>query len=166
MEAILMGVGHRADKVRRSIMKRVIVSAWAGFVVYALAIFIAGPAGFAATGRLERERARMSANVDELKRINRSLADDFIALGSQPGRLKLEARDLGYIAPGEKVVRLPSAAAPARGRGLAVGDVLSFDPGRRGGAVLPACAGLLAAAFVFLIVSIGSEGGRRERRQV
>ena len=137
-------------------MKRIIVSVWAGFIVYALVIYVAGPAGLPAMARLERERGRMSANVEELKRINAELAEQFMSLRTMDGRLALEARDLGYVRDGETIVRLEGLKPPSR-KAYVAGTVLRFDSTNRPDAALPAIAGILAGLFVFIIVSIGGE---------
>lgn len=137
-------------------MNKIIVSAWAGFIVYAIVIYLAGPAGLGAVGELERERARMAANVEDLQRINASLAEQFTALGSEPGRMALEARDLAYLSGSEILVRLEGLPGGTR-KVRTAGQVLRFSPRPRRGAAIPAIAGLVAGLFVLLLVSLGGE---------
>ncbi len=52
----------------------------------------------------------MAANIEELKRINSGLRREVESLGSDPERVALEARRLGYFREGQRVVRFQGEA--------------------------------------------------------
>jgi hypothetical protein len=136
-------------------MNKIIVSAWAGFVVYAIVIYLAGPAGLGAMGELERQRDRMEANLEDLMRINAALAEQFAALGTVPGRMALEARDLAYLSPGEVLVRLEGVPGGTRKARLA-GSVLRLGTVPHRNAAIPALAGMAAGLFVLVLLGLGA----------
>ena len=76
--------------------------------------------------RLIQYRTMVEENIDELKRINDELLTEVDALGSDPERITLQARELGYFREGEKVIRM---AEQQRGGGYyTVGKVLRRKP--------------------------------------
>jgi len=76
-----------------------------GFLLRSLALFLWGGGGLADYRRVAAGRAELAANIEELKRINSGLRREVESLGSDPERVALEARRLGYFREGERVVR-------------------------------------------------------------
>lgn len=130
-------------------MKRIAVCAWAGFVAYALCLFLAGPAGFASMKRLETERERLAVNLAELRSINESLATRVEALKSDRETIAIEGRRLGFLSEGERLVKIVGRDTPSRS--LVVGKILTLREAPAQGGFLPLCAALATAAAVFLL---------------
>ena len=76
-----------------------------GFMLRSLALFLWGGGGLADYRRVAAGRGELAANLEELKRINSGLRREVESLGSDPERVGLEARKLGYFREGERVVR-------------------------------------------------------------
>ncbi len=136
-------------------MKRLGLPLYIGFIMYALSSAALGPANPASVERLESERARIRANLDELERLNASLARRAESLATDPETQALEARSLGYIRPGEKVLRIP--ALPSRARSAMAGRILGLREAGLPGRFLPLPLGALA--FAACLAALGA--GRR-----
>jgi len=91
------------------------------------ALYLAfGHGGMTDYRRLLQYRTLVEENIDELRRINDELLSEVDALGSDPERIVLQARELGYFREGEKVIRI---AEQRRGGGYyTVGKVLRRKP--------------------------------------
>ena len=82
-----------------------------GCIACLFLLFFFGPGGRMDYRDLLAYRFRLEANIDDLKETNRKLMDELEALGSDPERIALQARELGYFREGEKVVRIEGAQA-------------------------------------------------------
>lgn len=87
---------------------RILLSIYAGFVTYCLMVFFFGRTGVFATSELRDFRARLEANLSQLEKTNAHLADHFDALRSSPEAIRLEARQLGFLEPNERVLQVSS----------------------------------------------------------
>jgi cell division protein FtsB len=81
-----------------------------GFMLRSLALFLWGGGGLGDYRRVEAGREQLAANIEELKRINSGLRREVESLGSDPERVLLEARRLGYFREGQRVVRFQGLA--------------------------------------------------------
>lgn len=79
-------------------------------ISYCVVSFIAGQAGILAYRDLKEGIARMSERIGALAEENKSLQDLHASLTSDKDRMAREAREIGYLRPGEKIVIFPSAA--------------------------------------------------------
>jgi cell division protein FtsB len=82
------------------------ISLYAGFSVYCLLSLLLGPAGISTYRRLEARKAAMEANLAELGTIRQSLDTELESLKSDPDRIALEARSLGYLRKDETAIIL------------------------------------------------------------
>lgn len=104
-----------------SFLHRARVSLYAGIACYCLLSVVAGPSGFIAQRELETRRAAMERRLGELAAANERLHGEFEALRSDPDRLGREARELGYLRPGEVAIVLagrspaPESLLPTQG---------------------------------------------------
>ena len=130
-------------------MKRVAVCAYAGFVAYALCLFTIGPAGFKSMDRLASERTRLENNLRELKSINEDLAARVNALQQDGDLVAAEGRKYGFIAPGERLVKVSGVKLPQRFD--VAGKILKLKEAPTQGGFLPLCAALTVALAVFLL---------------
>jgi cell division protein FtsB len=83
-----------------------------GFLLRSLSLFLWGSGGLADYRKVEAGRGQLRANIEELKRINSGLRREVESLGSDPERVVLEARRLGYFREGQRVVRFQGKNAP------------------------------------------------------
>ena len=83
-----------------------------GFLLRSLALFLWGNGGLGDYRKVEAGRAQLSANIEELKRINSGLRREVESLGSDPERVALEARLLGYFREEQRVVRFQGRTRP------------------------------------------------------
>ncbi len=84
---------------------RLVLLLSAGFLLRSLSLFLWGSGGLDDYRKVEAGRRQLAANIEELKRINSGLRREVESLGSDPERVALEARRLGYFRAGERVVR-------------------------------------------------------------
>ncbi len=82
----------------------------AGFITSSLLTFLFGSGGVMEHLRLQRYRASLQGNLDDLQEIHSRLLQELHALGTDPQRIALQARELGYFRPGEQVVRVEDSA--------------------------------------------------------
>jgi cell division protein FtsB len=88
-----------------------------GVAAVLLGLSAADPDGLRKWRRLAREARRIEAENVLLVRENERLRRDVRALQGDPAALEQAAReDLGYVRPGEVVVKLDEEPAPATGR--------------------------------------------------
>jgi cell division protein FtsB len=73
-------------------------------IAYCVVSFFAGQAGLLAYRDLRASIARMEKRVADLSAENARLVDLRQGLASDPDKLVREARDIGYLRPGEKMV--------------------------------------------------------------
>ena len=120
------------------------------FVIASLLFLLFGSGGVVDYRRLLGYRATVQENIDELERINRDLLAEVRALGSDPERLRLQARELGYFREGERVIRI---SGHERGKNYyTVGTILRRKP-RPPRADWPFRAVGLALPFLLTVVS-------------
>ena len=81
-----------------------------GFLLRSLALFLWGNGGLGDYRKVEAGRVQLAANIEELKGINSGLRREVESLGSDPERVALEARRLGYFRQGQHVVRFQGEA--------------------------------------------------------
>jgi hypothetical protein len=82
-------------------------------ISYCVVSFFAGQAGLLAYKDLKSGIVRMNERIGILTEENANLRDMREALVSDSDRMAREARDIGYLRPGEKIVLFSSQAAPA-----------------------------------------------------
>ena len=105
---------------------RILIYILLSFVFTSLLLLFFGSGGLLDYHRLLGYRGTVQKNIDELEQINSELLAEVQALGSDPERLTLQARELGYFREGEKVIRI---SGYERGRNYyTVGTILRRKP--------------------------------------
>jgi cell division protein FtsB len=85
---------------------RIVIYIALSFVVASLLFFVFGSGGLLDYNNLLTYRASLQDNIANLEGANDDLLKEVQALGSDPERLILQARELGYFREGEKVIRI------------------------------------------------------------
>jgi cell division protein FtsB len=101
---------------------RIVVYVIVSFLVTAAFYSILGRGGVREYRRLLDYRASLQQNIEDLERINGQLLAEVQALGSDPERLTLQARQLGFFREGERVIRF--AGDTDRRSAYTVGKIL------------------------------------------
>lgn len=143
-------------------LPRLIVYLALGFLCASLLVFVFGGAGLLAYGASSRHRAQLERNIDELEATNARLLQELESLRSDPERLRLQARELGYFREDEYVIRVEGA--PAARNSYAVGRVILREPSSPKPVWVFRAVGLgLPALLVFrrLLLSVLRGTGRR-----
>jgi cell division protein FtsB len=97
-----------------------------GFVISSVFYLFFGSGGLLEYRRLQIYQGSVEQNIEDLAHINNELLSEVQALGSDPERLTLQARELGYFREGEKIIRL---SGHQRGRRYyTVGKILRRKP--------------------------------------
>jgi len=99
--------------MRRS--HRIFLSLYLGFFVYCLAMLFFGKTGIVASQDLLRYKADLERNLLSLESLNSQLGSELVSLQSDPGTIRLEARQLGYY---------PSNALPVHVEGYSPAENL------------------------------------------
>ena len=97
-------------------LNRALAALFLGFAAYCALSVVAGPAGLIAYRELSARRQAMQANLDALGATNAALQAELEALRTDPDRTAREARDLGYLLPGETALVIQGDAG-SRGKG-------------------------------------------------
>jgi cell division protein FtsB len=87
---------------------------WVVIFVYSLLSLARGSSGFSAYDELKAERDKQLANIESLKRISRELEEDRDALLYDKDAIALHARELGYGAEHERLVRIAGLSKTPR----------------------------------------------------
>jgi hypothetical protein len=77
-------------------------------------LFFFGNGGLVDYRSLESYQRQLEGNLHELQEINAELMEEQRALGTDPERVALQARELGYFREGEQVIRLEGQSPPRR----------------------------------------------------
>ena len=131
---------------------RIVVYITSGFIAAAALNYVFGSVGLQEYRRLLTYRQVLQDNIEDLERTNGELLSEVQALGSDPERLRLQARELGYFREGERVLRI--SRDPGRRSGYTVGRVLRRKakppradwPFRATGLAVPVLLALVSAA--------------------
>jgi len=107
---------------------KVFAALWTSIVFYSLASFLVGSTGLLAMERLRAERDRVSANLDELERINGALGGELDALRYDPDTLSVYARELGYGHTDERFIRIVGVPGSGKKRVSAGNLIVSQQP--------------------------------------
>jgi cell division protein FtsB len=141
-------------------MQRIIPGIAIVFVLASLAIFALGDSGVRSWGSLDRYRASLQANVEELRQRNASLQAELASLRDDPARTVELARSIGLYQPGEAVVKLEGRTVEARS--YAVGNLLRLrkTPDTRNALVKT-----IAAALCIILAGYALFSARASRRR-
>jgi hypothetical protein len=147
-------------------MKRfsVILPLFAGTLAYSILSFCAGPRGIVPMQRLETEKNRVSRNLDDLYGIREDLDARYRNLTSDPDTISVYAHELGYVASGERLIKLA---------GFSGGIDRALISGTAVAAVRPTAlpewlcklVGLLSGALAFFLYSHFSRSIRHDNTQ-
>lgn len=93
-------------------MKRfaVIVPVFVGTLVYSILGITVGPRGMLPMAGLSGEKARIGRNLEILYEINADLDARYRSLNSDPDTISVYAHELGYVASGERLIKLAGFA--------------------------------------------------------
>jgi cell division protein FtsB len=91
------------------IMRRILGCCYLGFAVFIVLSLFFGKAGLVNFQTNQDYKARLEANVEDLKEINRNLTLDLKAVSASPDTIKVFARDYGYFAKNEEVIKIQGA---------------------------------------------------------
>lgn len=103
---IVKGSGNSAVDICRMKVPRIVVYIIFSFIVAAALYNFFGNGGLLDYRRLVAYRGSLQVNIDDLESINSELLTEVQALSSDPERLTLQARELGYFREGERVIRI------------------------------------------------------------
>ena len=128
-------------------------------ISYCVVSFFAGQAGLLAYRDLKAGIAQMSERIGALTEENKNLQYMRQSLATDADRMAREARDIGYLRPGEKMVLFPSATQGA-GASSTPRDIEPLRAGSSTGlpdrmikllAAMTGAAVLLASLFMYLV---------------
>ncbi len=95
-------------------MKRSLtVGLYAGFMAYCVLSLLYGPSGSGALADLRGQTAEMSKNIRLLEQRAQELGRRLDSVRNDPETLRVEARSLGFVGPGEGLIHI----VPALDRG-------------------------------------------------
>jgi cell division protein FtsB len=126
---------------------------WTAFAVYGISSTLAGAMGFSSYHKLELERDKQRANMENLRLINERLENTKNSLLYDRDTIAVQARKLGYGRDNEKFVRIVGLGDPGTPDTTAGRLVAAEKPGSipdRTLKILAFSAG--AAIFVLLLV--------------
>lgn len=142
--------------MRSHLLNRVLAALVLGFGAYCALSVVAGPAGLIAYRELAARRTAMQANLDALGAANAALQSELEALKTDPDRTTREARDLGYLKPGETALVVQGYDASRGKSRLEAGTVLRFEgTGPLADGVIKEIA--LLVAIVSLVVGLSND---------
>jgi len=135
-----------------------------GFLLRSLALFLWGGGGLTDYRQAEAGRAALEKNIEELKKINSELRSEVESLGSDPERVALEARRLGYFREGERVVRFQGE--PPQQSYHTLGSLIRVSAPRTRQDWIWKASGLLVPLLAWVAVQLRRRSVRHEGRRV
>jgi len=142
--------------MRSHLLNRVLAALFLGFAAYCALSVVAGPAGLIAYRELSTRRQAMQANLDSLGATNAALQAELEALRTDPDRTAREARDLGYLMPGETALVIQGdAGSMGKGRPEAGSVVKAEISGPLADGIIKEIA--LLVAIVALVVGMAND---------
>lgn len=137
---------------------RIFVSLYLGFAAYCALVLVLGRTGVVASNELRSYETRLENNLAQLQNINKQLASHFDALRSNPETIRLEARQLGYLEPTQRIIQVtgynPSESS------FAVGSLVSEKKHSVTSDTVSRAVGFAVAIVSFIL--IGVFGRRRD----
>lgn len=115
-------------------------------IFYSFFSFLWGSTGISALHEMEAKKRRLQNNLAELSHINKQLNEDLVSLSSDPERIAIQSRNLGYIQNQEKMLFVNLSGI--KSKQLYVGKILHLDN-------IDSSSGVGIKLFTFLIFSIG-----------
>jgi cell division protein FtsB len=107
-------------------VSRLVLALCLGFCLSTVLFLLFGTGGIGQYRELLAYRDSLQANIEDLSRIQQGLLQELEALGSDPERVTLQARQLGYFKEGERVIRIQGYEAARSG--YTVGRILRRKP--------------------------------------
>ena len=146
------------------IMRYAALSAMVGLLAFLGLNLAWGPVGLAAHRDLVVRRDRMRENAAELTAIGENLDDSIYALQTSIDAVRLRARLLGYVGPGEGIIRIDGYAppeVPLTPGSIVLSPATPEDPTMQ----LRAVSVVVALLTFLILISLGSEIRRRTDRR-
>ena len=130
---------------------RIVFSLYAGVVISFLLLLVFGDAGTREYRKLLAYHQRLEENIEELRSINLALEEELESLATDPEKVRLLAREMGYFAPEDGVVHV--VGLPRKESFYRVGKVIEMSPERKSFALRLKMIGLAVPAICYLLLS-------------
>ena len=105
---------------------RILLSIYVGMITYLILSFFFGSSGIVSMEGLERYERELEPTIADLESRNGELRGQIESLLTDPDRIRLEARSLGFYRDTEGVIRIPSGGNETRSYNL--GRILEERP--------------------------------------
>jgi cell division protein FtsB len=129
------------------VMRRILGCSYLGFSLFILLSLFFGKNGLLRITDQEEYKARLEANIENLKEINQSLSLELKDVSASPDTIRLYARDYGYFGKNEEVIKIQGA--PEIRKFYKLGSLLKRTDGGGGTSPLFHIIGFAAAAAAF-----------------
>ncbi len=139
---------------------RIVLSLYAGMISVFVLLFFLGDAGMGKYSDLNRYKQALEENILELKTINVSLNQEFKSLGTDPEKIKLLARELGYFAAEDRVIRVEGFST--RRSFYKVGKIIF--PYRESRFHLPRILGIIITVLFYILYSFIGRATRHDNK--
>ncbi len=131
---------------------RLFLSIYLGFAAYCLVVFVFGRTGIVASNELRHYKTRLETNLSQLEDINTHLADRFDSLRTNAETIRLEARQLGFLEPNERVLQISGYSPPRNA--FAVGSLASERHHTVTSDSVSRVVGLIVAVLTFVLLGV------------
>jgi cell division protein FtsB len=129
------------------IVRRILGCLYFGFALFIVLSLFFGKGGLVSfKGDLEY-KARLEANIEDLKQINQNLSLELKSVSASPDTIRVFARDYGYYAKNEEVIKIQGA--PDIKNSYRLGSLLKRNPDTTGPGALYHIIGLIGAVVAF-----------------
>jgi len=125
---------------------------YVGFVISTLLIFYLGNEGVIEYKKLRDYKVELEKNLVELEEINHELGDELKLLKGDPDVNKVEARKLGLIAEGERLVKIEGYKGT--GKSYKVSKLFNWDIKKNGRNFMFKYIGLFIPIFSIIIFGL------------
>ncbi len=141
-----------------------VLPVFVGTLVYGILSFSVGPRGLLPMKRLAEQKTLVTRNLESLYSIKEDLNARMQNLSADPDTISVYAHELGYVAEGERLVKLAGFSGGID-RNLAAGDTLAPVMPEHLGEWICKSLGLAAGLLVFFLYLHFVPGARPGRRK-
>jgi len=136
-----------------------VLSLYLGIVVGFALLFTLGDAGLSEYRELRSYKQSLEDNIAELEQIHWHLQEELRSLATDPEKVRLLARELGYYGRDDGIVRVEGR--PPRSSFYRVGRILEGMPARKSSGVRFKVIGLMVPVVFYLLISMIRRWHRR-----
>jgi cell division protein FtsB len=141
---------------------KIIIPIFIGTLIYSVLSFSLGPRGLWPMSQISEHKATFSSNLEVLYTINQDMNARLQNLSADPDTISVYAHELGYVAEGEKLIKLAGFSGGIE-RNLIAGNAISVKKPLFLSEWICKTFGIVSGLFGFFILSTFIWGKKQKK---